>query len=98
MWLTRLAFWYLPDPRFTRCLGGFGPKLDPSLGGGFPWVWHPPKAPRFATGQSAATLSAVLPLRHSRHSTEIMGRPESRTGAAALPHPTRADWHVSATT
>ena len=35
MLLTRLAFWYLPDPRFTRCLGGFGPKLDPSLGGGF---------------------------------------------------------------
>jgi hypothetical protein len=29
MWLTRLAFWYLPDPRFARCLGGFGPKLDP---------------------------------------------------------------------
>ena len=30
MWLTRLAFWYLPNPRFTRCLGGFGPNLDPS--------------------------------------------------------------------
>ena len=30
MWLTRLAFWYLSNPRFTRCLGGFGPKLDPS--------------------------------------------------------------------
>jgi len=30
MWLTRLAFWYLPDPPFTGCLGGFGPKLDPS--------------------------------------------------------------------
>ena len=24
--LTRLVFWYLPDPRFTRCLGGYGPK------------------------------------------------------------------------
>ena len=35
MWLTRLAFWYLPNPPFTRCLGGFGPKLDPSLRGGF---------------------------------------------------------------
>ena len=34
MLLTRLAFWYLPDPRFTRCLGGFGPKLDLSFGGG----------------------------------------------------------------
>ena len=28
MWLTRLAFWYLPNRRFSRCLGGFGPKLD----------------------------------------------------------------------
>jgi hypothetical protein len=34
MWLTRLTFWYLPDPRFTRYLGGFGPTLDPSLDGG----------------------------------------------------------------
>jgi hypothetical protein len=33
MWLTRPAFWYLPNPRFTQCLDGFGPKLDPSLGG-----------------------------------------------------------------
>src|SRR5882672_1909467 len=31
MWLTRLAFWYLPGPRFARYLGGFGPILDPSL-------------------------------------------------------------------
>jgi hypothetical protein len=31
MLLTRLAFWYLPNPRFTRYLGGFGPKLVPSL-------------------------------------------------------------------
>ena len=30
MLLTHLAFWYLPDPSFARCLGGFGPKLDPS--------------------------------------------------------------------
>ena len=30
MLLTRPAFWYLPDPRFARCWGGFGPKLDPS--------------------------------------------------------------------
>jgi hypothetical protein len=30
MLLTRLAFWCLPDPPFTRCLGGFGRKLDPS--------------------------------------------------------------------
>ena len=35
MCLTRLAFWCLPNPRFTRCLGGFGPKLVPSLAGGF---------------------------------------------------------------
>jgi len=27
--MTRPAFWYLPDPRFTRCLGCFGPELDP---------------------------------------------------------------------
>jgi hypothetical protein len=27
MWLTRPAFWYLPNPRFARCLGGFGPKF-----------------------------------------------------------------------
>lgn len=32
MLLTRPAFWYLPDPRSTRCLGCFGPRLDPSLG------------------------------------------------------------------
>jgi len=32
MWLTRLAFWYLRNPRFTLCLGGFGPRLDPSFG------------------------------------------------------------------
>ncbi len=32
MWLTRLAFWYLPNLRFTRCLGGCGPRLDPSRG------------------------------------------------------------------
>ena len=30
MLLTRLAFWCLPNPRSTRCLGGFGPKLVPS--------------------------------------------------------------------
>lgn len=33
MLLTHLAFWSLPDPRFARCVGGFGPTLDPSFGG-----------------------------------------------------------------
>ena len=41
MWLTSLAFWCLRDPRFTPCLGGFGPELVPSLGGGFSEVSHP---------------------------------------------------------
>jgi hypothetical protein len=31
MWLTRPVFWCLPDRRFARCLGGFGPNLDPSF-------------------------------------------------------------------
>jgi hypothetical protein len=35
MLLTRPAFWYLPDLRFSRCLGRFGPKTDPSFDGGF---------------------------------------------------------------
>jgi hypothetical protein len=29
MWLTRPAFWYLPDPRFSRYLSDFGPNFDP---------------------------------------------------------------------
>jgi hypothetical protein len=29
MWLTRPAFWYLPDLRFGRYLSDFGPNLDP---------------------------------------------------------------------
>ena len=33
MWLTRPAFWCLPKPRFTLCLGGCGPKLDLSFRG-----------------------------------------------------------------
>ena len=31
MWLTRLAFWYLPNPRFYAVFGLFWTQLDPSL-------------------------------------------------------------------
>jgi hypothetical protein len=48
MLLTRLAFWYLPNPCFTRCLGCFGPILDPSFGRRFFLGLERPIASRFA--------------------------------------------------
>ena len=63
MWLTRPAFWCLPDPRFTRCLGGFGPTLDPSSR----WANDTPVVSRIRrssslTESSNGPLSVVSPV------------------------------------
>jgi hypothetical protein len=56
MLLTRLAFWYLPNPRFTRCLGGFGPNLDPIPSADFWSVLRHPEAPRLVVTDASPVL------------------------------------------
>ena len=77
MLLTRLAFWYLPDPRFTRCLGGFGPKLDPSFGGGLFLGLVAPGRSRLAAGGRSADAHAPSQGRENGGSDWQFRRPKT---------------------
>ena len=62
MLLTRPAFWYLPKPRFARCLGGFAPYVGPRFG------W------RFFLGLRAHNAAHSETLSNTRRIGERKGR------------------------
>ena len=87
MWLTRLAFWYLPDPRFTACLGGFGPKLDPSRGPSAATLQIPVATPPIRRSVGEPTHCRCAGFCHEGRSCAFSGPVSSSRGAAAPASP-----------